>query len=59
MFPKEQIPQGSKNDFQEAEIKTGINLFDVYMDSTVNRHSDANDTTEVYETPIQLSWHLL
>ena len=36
MFPKEQIPQGSKNDFQEAEIEFGINLFDFRMNLVNN-----------------------
>lgn len=58
MFPKEQIPQGSKNDFQEAEIEFAINLFDFHMNSTVNiGHIRSTviepTTTEVYEAMVQ------
>ena len=54
MFPKEKILQVSNNDFQEAEVKFGINLLDFCMNSTVDTghicstHMELT-TTEVYK----------
>ena len=56
MFPKDKILQVSKNDFQEAEVKFGINLLDFCMNSTVDTGHICSTHMELTTTEVYKKW---